>query len=61
MDRLRSQVSALAGGTAFLGLFSTPEAEQLYQGTGFAPRPGLTGMWHGLTDEDQAIRARGVK
>lgn len=45
VDRLRAQVTALAGGTAFLGLFSTPEAESLYQGTGFGPRPGLTGMW----------------
>lgn len=45
MQRLRAQVTALAGGTAFLGLFSTPEAEQLYLGTGFAVQPGLTGMW----------------
>jgi hypothetical protein len=48
---LRAQVTALAGGTAFLALFSTPEAEDLYQGTGFAPRPPLTGMWQVLTDE----------
>lgn len=45
VERLQAQVVALAGGTAFLGLFSTPEAESLYQGTGFGPRPGLTGMW----------------
>jgi GNAT superfamily N-acetyltransferase len=51
MQRLRAQVTALAGGTAFLGLFSTPEAEPLYQGTGFAPWPGLKGMWQVLTDE----------
>lgn len=50
MQRLRSQVATLAGGTAFLGLFSTPEAERLYHGTGFAPQHGLTGMWQVLAD-----------
>ena len=45
MDRLRIQVSAMAGGDAFLGLFSTPEAEKLYRDTGFTPEAGLTGMW----------------
>ncbi|WP_090582028.1 GNAT family N-acetyltransferase [Arthrobacter sp. ov407] len=61
MQRLRAQVTALAGGTAFLGLFSTPEAEPLYQGTGFAPRPGLKGMWQVLTDEAPVSHARGEK
>ncbi|WP_347345500.1 GNAT family N-acetyltransferase [Microbacterium sp.] len=44
VERLRAQVTELAGGTAFLGLFSTPEAEPLYERTGFEARPGLTGM-----------------
>lgn len=44
VDRLQAQVTALAGGTAFLGLFSTPEAESLYQDAGLGPRPGLIGM-----------------
>ncbi|MBK7819657.1 MAG: GNAT family N-acetyltransferase [Tessaracoccus sp.] len=48
VERLEAQVIALAGGTAFLGLFSTPEAESLYQGTGFEVRPGLAGMWQVL-------------
>lgn len=48
MQRLRSQVATLAGGTAFVGLFSTPEAERLYHGTGFATQHGLTGMWQVL-------------
>ena len=61
MQRLSAQVTAFAGGTAFLGLFSTPEAEQLYQGTGFAPRPGLMGMWQVLPDEISAGPAREVK
>ena len=56
MHRLRAQVTALAGGTAFVGLFSTPEAEQLYQSTGFGSRPGLTGMWQLLADGDPASR-----
>lgn len=61
MDRLRTQVTTLAGGTAFLGLFSTQEAEPLYQGTGFAPRPGLKGMWQVLTDEVAASRTHREK
>lgn len=52
MQRLRTQVQALAGGTAFLGLFSTPEAERLYHGTGFAPQNGLRGMWQVLDNDN---------
>ncbi len=54
VERLRAQVTALAGGAAFLGLFSTPEAELLYQGTGFEARPGLTGMWQVLRTGQEA-------
>ena len=55
VQRLRAQVTALAGGTAFLGLFSTPEAEPLYQATGFEPQPGLRGMWQMLATSPELI------
>lgn len=58
VERLQAQVTALAGGTAFLGLFSTPDAESLYQRTGFARRPGLTGMWQILKTREEAEPTR---
>ena len=58
VERLRAQVTELAGGTAFLGLFSTPEAEPLYERTGFEARPGLTGMWQILQTEQEAEPTR---
>ena len=54
VERLRAQVTELAGGTAFLGLFSTPEAEPLYERTGFR---GPAGPDRNVADP--AGRARG--
>ena len=48
VERLSAQVSEMAGGNAFFGLFSTPEAEKLYRDTGFGPEAGMRGMWQVL-------------
>lgn len=47
MRRLLDQVGERAGGDCFVGLFSTPEAVELYQGSGFGTE-AMTGMWQVL-------------
>ena len=47
MRRLLDQVRERAGGDCFVGLFSTPEAVELYQGGGFGTE-AMTGMWQVL-------------
>ena len=44
MRRLRGQILERSGGDCFVGLFSTPEAVELYAGEGFATE-SMTGMW----------------
>ena len=50
LHRLRDQVLARSGGDCFLGLFATPEAQQLYASEGFRTE-AMTGMWQVLRPE----------
>lgn len=47
LRRLLAQVEERAGGDCFVGLFSTPEAVELYRSAGFGTET-MTGMWQVL-------------
>jgi ribosomal protein S18 acetylase RimI-like enzyme len=48
VQSLQQQIGERAAGEAFVGLFSTPEAVNLYDGQGFRSADGMTGMWQVL-------------
>jgi len=44
-QRLLEQVRTLAGGDAFVGLFSTDQGRTLYRRAGFSDQTSMYGMW----------------